>query len=61
MLDAHDPPSLLRGHAHTLRVVGPVFCGCMLMSHGNTQGKLTRAVKKMVHNDNFLEIVVEGK
>ena len=30
------------------------------MAHGNTQDKLARAVKKMVHNDNFLELVVEG-
>ena len=32
----------------------------MLKSHGNTQGKLARAVKNMVQSDRFLEIVVEG-
>ena len=50
----------IAGACTPLRVVGPVFCGCMLMSHGNTQGKLARAVKNMVQSDRSLEIVVEG-
>ena len=50
----------IAGACAPLRMVGPVFCGCMLMAHGNTQGKLAKHVKNMVGHDNFLEIVVEG-
>ena len=59
MFDAHDLPRFCGAYT-PIRVVGPVFCGGMLMAHGNTQGKLARAVKNMVQSDRSLEIVVEG-
>lgn len=56
----HITALAIAGACAPLRVVGPVFCGCMLMAHGHTQGNLTTSVDHLFGNSNSLEIVVEG-
>ena len=55
----HMVALVVAGTCAPLRVVAPVFCGCMLTANGNTQDKLASIVNNIVEHCNILDIVVE--